>query len=162
MGTRCTTVVTQQWDSDGEASGVEHLATIFRHWDGYLDGHGQWLVDFLKDAVVTNGKINGKKNFNGPGRLASGIVAALVEDGHDPDLMSEGTVCGQEYEYHVHVKYGDKGGELSVKVLDGPMTAFGMGGEKCTNIAFKGTVEEFTAYIKADGETGADEEEGHD
>ena len=160
MGTRCTTVVTQQWDSGGEASGVEHLATIFRHWDGYLDGHGQWLADFLKDAVVTNGKIDGKKNFNGPGRLASGIVHALVEDGHDPDLMSKGTICGQEYEYHINVKFGDTGGELSIKVIDGPMTMFGAGGEECTNVAFEGTVKEFATYIENDGKEL--KEEGHD
>lgn len=149
MGTRCTTVVTSKWDDP--SAKVEHAATIFRHWDGYLDGHGQWLAAFLKGVVVTNGKIDGEKNFNGPGRLASGIVAALVEDGHDPDLMPQGTICGQEYEYHIHVDYSEAGGEISVRVLDGPMTAFGCGGEECTNIAFAGTVEEFTDYIKADG-----------
>lgn len=148
MGTRCTTVVTSQWGDDA----AEHSATIFRHWDGYLDGHGQWLADFLSDAVVTNGKIPGEKNFNGPGRLASGIVAALVADGHDPDLMPQGTICGQEYSYHIHVKYGDKGGEIGVRVLNGPMTMFGGGGEDCTNEAFKGTVEEFGAFIKSANE----------
>lgn len=151
MGTRSVTVVTHTWE---ESADVIHDATIYRHWDGYLDGHGQWLADFLEDAVVTNGKIDdGKKNFNGPGRLASGIVSALVADGHDPDLMEENPVCGQEYEYHIHVKYGDKGGEIGVKVLDGPMTMFGGGGEDCTNEVFNGTVEEFGAFVKTAGDS---------
>ncbi len=145
MGTRSITVVTHKWS---EETGVEHNATIYRHWDGYLSGHGRWLADFLEDAAVTNGKIDGAKNFNGPGRLASGIVAAMVEDALDPDLMDEGTVCGQEFEYHVHVDYGAKGGRISVKVLEGPMTMFGGGGESCTKEAFNGTVEEFNAFIQ--------------
>lgn len=147
MGTRCVTVITHNWDGDE----VVHDASIYRHWDGYLDGHGQWLADFLEDAVVTNGAIEGDKNFNGPGRLASGIVAALVADGHDPDLQGQNIICGQEYEYHIHVKYGANGGKLSVRVLDGPMTAFGCGGEDCTNEVFKGTVEEYRDFIKAEG-----------
>ncbi len=142
MGTRSITVVTHDWDGD-----VQHDATIYRHWDGYPSGHGRWLADFLQDAVITNGRIDGAKNFNGPGRLASGIVHAMVNDELDPDLMDEGSVCGQEYEYRIHCKYGMSGGELSVRVLDGPMTMFGAGGEECTNEVFKGTVEQFGAFI---------------
>ncbi len=148
MGTRSLTVVTHEWIDD-KLGDIEHDATIYRHWDGYLDGHGRWLADFLQDAVVTNGKIDGVKNFNGPGRLASGIVAAMQTDELDPDLMPQGTICGQEYTYCIHVKYGFSGGELTVRILDGPMTAFGMGGEKCDNEVFTGTVEQFDAFIKA-------------
>lgn len=145
MGTRSVTVVTSQWDAKDP---VEHNATIYRHWDGYLDGHGRWLADFLEDVVVTNGQIDGVKNFNGPGRLACGIVAAMQEDDLNPDLMKQGVVCGQEFEYQVHVKYGSEGGEIGIRVLDGPMTAFGMGGEECGNEIFNGTVKEFDEFIK--------------
>lgn len=147
MGTRSVTQVTHQWV--GGKGKVVHDASIYRHWDGYLDGHGKWLADFLKDTVVTNGSIDGAKNFNGPGRLAAGIVHALIEDGHDPDLMPQDTECGQEYEYHIHVLYADKGGSLTVKVLEGPMTMFGMGGEDCTSEIFNGTVKEFGAFIQS-------------
>ncbi len=143
MGTRSITVVTSDWDGGK----VEHNATIYRHWDGYLDGQGQWLADFLKDVVVTNGEEGKLNHFNGPGRLASGIVAALQTDGHNPDLMDQGSVCGQEFEYRVHVNYGRDGGKILVSVLDGPMTMFGGGGEECTNEVFKGTVEQFGAFI---------------
>lgn len=144
MGTRSITVVTSEWDGQD----VEHAATIYRHWDGYYSGQGRWLADFLKDITVTNGEDGKANHFNGPGRLASGIVAALQTDGHNPDLIPQDSVIGQEYEYRVHVKYGNEGGEIVVRVLDGPMTMFGMGGENCTNEVFSGTVEEFDAFIK--------------
>ena len=145
MGTRSITVITHQWNDED----TEHNATIYRHWDGYLDGHGQWLADFLKGVTVTNGEVGKANHFNGPGRLASGIVAALQVDGHNPDLMDQGAICGQEYEYHVHVKFGNTGGEISVQVLDGPTTMFGCGGESCTNEIFKGTVEQYGEFIEA-------------
>lgn len=144
MGTRSLTVVTSSWNGDDKP---RHCATIYRHWDGYPSGHGRWLADFLKEAVVTNGKDDKPKHYNGPGRLAAGITAALQADGHDPDLMDKGVVMGQEYEYHIHCDYGTGGGELSVSVLDGPMTLFGGGGEDCTNKVFTGTVAEFEQFI---------------
>ncbi len=144
MGTRSMTVVTHDWDGGD----TEHNATIYRHWDGYLSGHGRWLADFLKDVSVTNGEDGKANHFNGPGRLASGIVAALQMDGHNPDLMDKGSICGQEYEYRVHVGYGSGGGKITVKLLDGPMTFFGGGGEECTNEVFSGTVEEFNTFIE--------------
>ncbi len=144
MGTRSITVVTNQWD-EGD---IEHNATIYRHWDGYLSGHGLWLADFLKGVIVTNGEHGKLNHFNGPGRLASGIVAAMQIDGLNPDLMDQGAVVGQEFEYRVHVAYGAGGGKIAVKVLDGPMTFFGGGGEDCANEIFNGTVEEFGAFIK--------------
>ncbi len=143
MGTRSVTVLTHEWV--GQDS--QHDASIYRHWDGYLDGHGQWLADFLKDVEVTNGKQEGEKLFNGPGRLASGIVHKLVEDGHDPSLQEQGIDCGQEYEYHVHTLFSDKGGSINVTVLKGPITMFGCGGEECTKQIFRGTPLEFSAFI---------------
>ena len=72
-----------------------------------------------------------------------------LADFHNPDLMAEDSVCGQEYVYHVHVKFGNAGGEIAVRVLDGPMTMFGCGGEECTNEIFKGTVEQYGEFIEA-------------
>ena len=69
-------------------------------------------------------------------------------DGHNPDLMEQGSVCGQEYEYRVHINYGSEGGKIIVSVLDGPMTMFGGGGDECTNEVFKGTVKQFRSFIR--------------
>jgi len=146
MGTRSITTVTHKWDNDEPR--VD--ATIYRHWDGYPTCHGRWLADFLRDAVVTNGKVDEPKHFNGPGRLAAGICAQLQADEHDPDLVEAGAVMGQEYEYRVHVDYGMSGGKVSVTVFDGPMTMFGGGGEDCNNQIFSGTVKEFEAFIQSE------------
>ncbi len=146
MGTRSITTVTSCWD--GQEPEVN--ATIYRHWDGYINGgHGEWLADFLADAVVTNGRQDKPKHFNGPGRLASGIVAALLKYGYDPDLVPAGSVMGQEFEYHIHVDYGMSGGQVSIRVFDGPMTFFGSGGEDCNNEIFSGTVTEFQSFVQS-------------
>lgn len=148
MGTRSITVVTSSWDG----SEKEPCATIYRHWDGYLEGHGQWLSDFLSDVTVTNGAVDKPKHYNGPGRLACGIVSALEADEHNPDLVPHGSVMGQEFEYHVHCDYGMDGGTLTVTVFDGPMTAFGMGGEDCNNQIFSGTPSEFAEFLTKETE----------
>lgn len=98
MGTRCLTRV---FDGDKE------IACIYRHYDGYPDGHGQELVDMLADKRCVNGYSSGAKlpkeqRLNGPGRVAAFIVAALFADGRDPDIMPPGTSdIWEDYEYHV-------------------------------------------------------------
>ncbi len=146
MGTRCLTIVTSKWPDDTKP---DHHATIYRHWDGHIDGHGRWLADFLEPAVVTNGRVEKPHHYNGPGRLAAGIVKAMIDDDSDPDLMPEGTVAGQEFTYHVHVDFDMSGGTISVTVFDGPATAFGLGGEKCTNQVFAGSVPDYCKFARA-------------
>jgi len=148
MGTRSITSIRSKWD-DGDWTTV---AWIYRHYDGYLSVHGQWLADFLDGLVMVNG-IGSEmppRYANGPGQLAAQIVAKLQEDGHDPDLVAVDAVCGQEYHYQIDVQY-DCGNEhpMTITVFDGPMTAFGMGGEDCTNVAFTGDVEAYKAYVQA-------------
>lgn len=144
MGTRSITTVTSSWHN-GEP---QVNATIYRHWDGYIaGGHGEWLAEFLADAVVTNGRQDKQKHYNGPGELASAIVEALRADDHNPNLVPAGSIMGQEYEYQVHVDYGLDGGRVSLRVFDGPMTAFGGGSENCNNLVFSGTVAEFAAFV---------------
>lgn len=146
MGTRSITEVRYRWEKMEE---WKTNAIIYRHWDGYLDGHGQWLFRFLDGMSVVNGLTGNEpeKHANGPGRLAGQIVAALVKDGHEPDLMGELSDCGQEYHYRVSVRYSSSGGDIELEVFDGPVTAFGHGGEQCTNPIFKGTVAEFGHYL---------------
>jgi hypothetical protein len=151
MGTRSITTIRSSWDEESE---LETHAVIYRHWDGYLEGHGEWLLEFLQGARVVNGKRGdeGPMTFNGPGRLAAGIVSKLLLDGHEPDLRHEHGDCGQEFEYVVDVQnYGQDKAVILVTVFDGPVTAFGMGGEKCNNKIFSGTVEEYAAFLGLGG-----------
>lgn len=144
MSTRSITSIRTQWADDDE---WQTCAVIYRHHDGYLSGHGEWLFNFLDGLVVINGiPANPPERFaNGAGRLAGQLVARLQKNGHDPNLMG-GTIrdCGQEFHYQV-----DVGPDLAVtvEVFEGPMTAFGIGGEDCTDSVFKGTVAEYGAYL---------------
>ena len=146
MGTRCLTVITSSWPEQEP----EHHATIYRHWDGYLvGGQGEDLYKILEKVIVTNGVLCGEEHnddfirINGPGRLAAHVVCEMQKNGDEPDLCPEGSVCGQEYVYKVHCYFGMGGGDLVVEVIDGPVTAFGGGGDRCTNSIFVGTVKEF-------------------
>ena len=70
MGTRCLTVFKEE-------DGTE-IAVMYRQMDGYPEGHGQALADFLEGRRIVNGyNMNDKKEraFNGMGCLAA-ILAA--------------------------------------------------------------------------------------
>ena len=146
MGTRCITVVRSRWESQDWTTN----AVIYRHWDGYPESHGQWLYDFLDGLAIVNGvgSDTPKKHANGPGRLAAQLVTRLQEDGHDPDILGcDVAEVGQEYEYRINVAYGNRGGTIELEVFDGPMTFFGVGGDQCTELLFKGTVEEWGTWL---------------
>lgn len=150
MSTRSITSVRSRW-------GVEKHAVhahVYRHHDGYLEGQGQWLFEFLDGLALVNG-IGGNmpaKWANGPGRLAAQLVAALQKDDHSPDILgNDGNVpdVGQEFHYVIDIDHGMNGGTIAVVVFDGPVTFFGGGGEECKNEIFRGTVAEYGAFLKA-------------
>lgn len=105
------------------------------------------LAKYVEGIRIVNGKrLNSPETeLNGPGRLAAYLVKRLHNDKHEPDLHSSRGPCGQEFEYVISV---DEKLLITVEVFDGPMTAFGCGGEKCNNRIFVGTVEAFTEYVK--------------
>lgn len=76
----------------------------------------------------------------------------LIDEEHDPDLMPTKSDCGQEFEYRLLVDFGMAGGTINIQVFDGPVTFFGMGGEKCDNEIFRGSVDEYRAWIASDPE----------
>jgi len=69
MGTRCLTVVE---DENGN-----EILNMMRQMDGYPEGHGAELAEFLKDMVIVNGvSMNDtRKIANGMGCLAAQLVA---------------------------------------------------------------------------------------
>ena len=73
MGTRSLThIIDNDFDRD------EHLCTIYRQYDGYPEGHGRDLVDFITSRKFVNG-ISGDPTevFNGAGCFAAALVAYL-------------------------------------------------------------------------------------
>lgn len=100
MGTRSLTYVYESYDN-------EHTPVLcmYRQYDGYMEGHGLELAEFLTRGQLING-LGGKDNgtvFNGMGCLAAQLVAYFKKEAgqfylHAPVLNQD---SGQEYEYHV-------------------------------------------------------------
>jgi hypothetical protein len=98
MGTRCLTFV-----YDGDTA----VINMYRQFDGYPEGHGQELSEFLLqfDAIVNGMAFNeSRKVANGMGCLAAQMIAHFKQT---PGSFYIHPVtdydCGQEYEYHVYV-----------------------------------------------------------
>ncbi|MFZ9515407.1 MAG: SH3 beta-barrel fold-containing protein [Bacteroidia bacterium] len=101
MGTRSLTFV---YDDNGTP-----IINLYRQFDGYREGHGQELADFLNSIdEVVNGLTLGEKRrvANGMGCLAAQLVAhfKLGEGGFYlyPTTTKD---CWQDYEYHVYEKH---------------------------------------------------------
>ena len=145
MGTRSlTSVYDTTWSDE-----PRHKMTFYRHWDGYPEAHGADIAKFLDGVILGNGipHPKPKKFANGTGRLATQLLCFINSEGHDPDLVSEGAIMGQQYHYVITGHANN--GTIDVKIYDGPMTAFGCGGEDCTNVIFEGSADEYQTWIKA-------------
>lgn len=95
MGTRCLTYVYE---------GDTPIVCMYRQFDGYPEGHGMELAEFLNGGRIVNGlTMRNEKVFNGMGCLAAQMVAKFKSEPggfylHAPIL---GRDDWQEYEYHV-------------------------------------------------------------
>ena len=107
MGTGCLTVMYDTSKSE--------IAVMYRQFDGYPEGHGQELADFLNGFEIVNGiSEEREKMANGGGCLAAQIVAHFKDSVGGFYLHPAGTrECGEEYIYHV---YPETGKGVSVKV----------------------------------------------
>jgi hypothetical protein len=118
MGTRSLTRVIETYRDDKKNKQVKtKLVNMYRQYDGYPEGHGSELADFLNGGKVVNG-IGGDKNvFNGAGCLAAQMIAHF-KDGAGGIYIEPitATKCGQEYEYEVIVDFDTK--ELTMKCIE--------------------------------------------
>lgn len=88
----------------------EILVTIYRQYDGYLNGHGMDLAEFLNDISIVNG-ISGTTNkiANGMGCLSAQILAHLKkEPGNIYVYPPNSKDCWEEFTYYI---YNNKIGE---------------------------------------------------
>ncbi len=98
MGTRCLTFVYEQ--------GNVPLVNMYRQFDGYREGHGRDLANFLSsfDAIVNGYSMNEtRKIANGMGCLAAQMIAHF-KAGHGGIYLNPVDIndYGQDYEYHVY------------------------------------------------------------
>lgn len=140
MSTRSITILKDSWTDHKE------IVVMYRQTDGYLDGHGKDLAEFLNGIVVVNGislRETGERIANGGSCLAAQVVE------HFKNLFGVGGIylhsagtrgCDEEYVYTVIPEVGK---EIILQV-DG-------GFESNMTRLFEGTPSRFLQALK-DGE----------
>lgn len=97
MGTRSLTFV---YDENGKTP----IINLYRQYDGYMEGHGRELAEFITPFTIVNGIGSRTENIaNGMGCLAAQLVAHF-KDGVGQFYLHPTSAkdCGQDYEYHVY------------------------------------------------------------
>ena len=122
MGTRSLTTVIETYRDEKKEKQVKiKLVKMYRQYDGYPEGHGAELTEFLSDGKVVNGlgadDINKKRVFNGAGCLAAQLIAHF-KNGAGGFYIEPITAkdCGQEYEYEIVVDFVTK--EVTLKCIE--------------------------------------------
>lgn len=124
MGTRSTVKFYDEFKKE------EPILSVYQQFDGYIDGVGYDLANFLKDKKIINGISNQtmEEGFaNGMGCLAAQYVAKKKTEIGGFYL----TTKNDEQEYNYEVRFID--GKLIIKVDD-----------------FEGTPEELLNYKPSD------------
>lgn len=135
MGTRSLTLIKE----DGT-----DLVCFYKQYDGYPDGYGKELVEFLKSGTLVNGIPYGEDKlfFNGMGCLAAQIVAHFKENSGGYYIFPiDSKGCGQEYIYTVY----NKDMKLFIKVEDYK-----------GKILFDGSINEFSVELCKENKNYAD------
>jgi len=147
MGTRSLTIVK---DSDGQ-----DLVTLYCQYDGYPTGHGAAILEQFKGYAIVNGLPGGKdhsKIANGMGCLAAQLVARFCKalPGNYHLCPTNTREVGEEFVYVLSFNetpsedpWEQGTGTLNLQVFNGPMTAFGLGGEDCVNLIYNGPLDAF-------------------
>jgi len=131
MSTRSLTVIKDK---------SEEIVVMYRQMDGYPEGHGLDLANFLSDMVIVNGLGGDEvaKVANGGPCLAAQIVAHFKEGPGGIYLHAAGTrEIGEEYIYTVDVNIFT----LTITVEENMW-------EKGTKELFKGSAKDMLAWIE--------------
>jgi len=112
MGTRSLTKVIEKYDEEEEV-----LTTMYRQYDGYPEGHGAELAEWLSKFTVVNGiRLDDERQIaNGAECLAAQMFAHFKNGPggiylYHPDAHN----CGEEYIYYIYAHHKD----ITIKVYD--------------------------------------------
>ena len=116
MGTRSLTRIIPRQDGLSFNEGHKEIemayVNMYRHLDGYPEGHGLDLAEFLKDVELINGVPLAKKTrymANGSGCLAAQMVKHFKEDIGYIYLYPHDNESGwEDYIYTVYPKTGEE------------------------------------------------------
>ena len=95
MGTRSLTFVYEE---------NKPIVNMYRQFDGYPEGHGAELAEFLLSGEMVNGFSQTEtRQFNGMGCLAAQMIVNFKKSvGGFYIYPIESNSCWQDYEYHVY------------------------------------------------------------
>ena len=135
MGTRSLTKIVEVYQDEKKTS-RQVLTTMYRQMDGYMEGHGAELAEWLAEFTVVNGigMTETGKIANGAECLAAQMFAHFKDGPGGIYLYPPGAKdCGEEYTYYIYVNNSS----ISVEVTYWDNESF-----------FEGTVEEFLIKTK--------------
>jgi len=149
MGTRSLTFVYNTYKAKNGRAVHRPIINLYRQYDGYPEGHGQELVEFLKQFNLVNGMSLEQpktRTANGMGCLAAQLVSNFKgnEAGQFYLYPTDTKDCGQDYEYHIYAN----GPTFRVKVVHKGCNMFGLTQSDTNEVIFDGILakaEEFWA-----------------
>ena len=101
MGTRSLTKFYESFNSKKDVP----FAVMYRQFDGYPDGHGRELAEFLVKRKLVNGiggRDSSRNAANGMGCLAAQVVSEFKGGEIGGIYLTDDGDHGQDYVYEVH------------------------------------------------------------
>jgi hypothetical protein len=147
MGTRSLTTFIETWKDESGKKRKQVLATMYRQMDGYPEGMGKDLAEYLKLGTLVNGIGVGKQKeiqFNGMGCLTASTIAHF-KDGSGSIYIVHGKNHGENYRYEVEADFDEK--EIILRCFEVGY----MKGSKYMNGTrkiFEGSPKDFDKFLK--------------
>ena len=117
MGTRSLTTFVETYKDNSGKKVKNEIVTMYRQFDGYMEGHGKDLADFLAGGKLVNGIGGGDKFvFNGMGCLSAQVVAHFKDGAGGFYLQRANKNSGEEYRYKVIGDFETK--EITIEVFE--------------------------------------------
>ena len=108
----------------------EEICVLYRQWDGYPQGHGKELAEFLSGITMVNGIGSERKKIaNGMGCLVAQVIAHFKTEVGNFYVEPAGTRnYGEEYTYIVT---GEEGFEPEIEIMEGRKRIFSGSANEC-------------------------------
>ena len=119
MGTRATIHIAKREEGVSFSEIPEKkLVSIYKQYDGYPEGLGVTIADYLYGKKMVNGiGVDRSIVFNGLGCLAASLIAELKEEAGNVYVDNPESPHGWlDYEY---VIWGDEGKDIWISIFDG-------------------------------------------
>ena len=147
MGTRSLTFVYDTYKAKNGRAVHRPIINLYRQYDGYPEGHGAELVEFLKQFTLTNGLGAGmpsSRTANGMGCLAAQLVSNFKGDeaGQFYLYPTDAKDCGQDYEYHIY----SNGPTFRIKVVNKGCNMFGLTMSDTNEVIFDGILAKAESF----------------